>query len=343
MRRQTSVNANWDEGRATKKGDGVITAANARAFLTGVKKSLSDRGIPSDIGCQRLDEISEQPRVSMVASGQSSPAGQEQPPACESNVLDNASNQSGTVDRVYDNRNNNFRSNNNNNNNNGNHSNNNQHSKNNQRNRSRGRGRSNRSRGGNNQRTCYVCNRADHIAADCANQYCQRCGDWGHGMSRCNRNNQPVRSMIPVNGNGEVDNENIPEASVQIDIKLDGKKTDALLDSCASVSVIDLKTLQELRLKWKMVPWTEELKSFDNSVKKTVGYIHIKVGIGSQDDVTLKFKVMKCKDPIPTLLGRDFLFKHKSTEFNWETGRIRINQEWIHLTSGPEVVHILTE
>ena len=38
---------------------------------------------------------------------------------------------------------------------------------------------------------------------------------------------------------------------------------------------------------------------------------------------------MKCKDPIPTLLGRDFLYKHKSTEFNWETGRIRINQEWI--------------
>ena len=43
----------------------------------------------------------------------------------------------------------------------------------------------------------------------------------------------------------------------------------------------------------------------------------------------LKFKVMKCKEPIPTLLGRDFLYQHKSTEFNWETGRIRINEEWI--------------
>ena len=38
---------------------------------------------------------------------------------------------------------------------------------------------------------------------------------------------------------------------------------------------------------------------------------------------------MKGKEPVPTLLGRDFLYQHKSTEFDWETGRIRINQEWI--------------
>ena len=93
--------------------------------------------------------------------------------------------------------------------------------------------------------------------------------------------------------------------------------------------MIDVKTLHELNLKWKLVPWTEELRSFDNSKKKTVGYVHLSVGIGNQRKVQLKFKVIKGKEPVPTLLGRDFLFQHKSTEFDWEAGQIRINDEWI--------------
>ena len=131
-------------------------------------------------------------------------------------------------------------------------------------------------------------------------------------MHRCDRRNNPVRSVAPVKD----DEGNIPEEAVRVDIQLEGNSADALLDSCASVSVIDYKVLNDLRLKWKLVPWVEELKSFDNSKKKTVGCVHLKVAIGSQVEVTAKFKVMKCKEPIPTLLGCDFLYKHKSTEFN---------------------------
>ena len=128
---------------------------------------------------------------------------------------------------------------------------------------------------------------------------------------------------------GASNDESVPEEAVKVDIVLEGKMSDALLDSCASVSVIDLKTLQDKQLKWKLVPWQESVKSFDNSSRKTVGYVHLDVGIGSQRTVPQKFTVIKCKEPITILLGRDFLHKHNSTEFNWEKGQIRINKEWI--------------
>ena len=36
-------------------------------------------------------------------------------------------------------------------------------------------------------RNCFICNKPNHIAAECNNQYCQRCGTWGHGMKMCDK------------------------------------------------------------------------------------------------------------------------------------------------------------
>ncbi len=62
-----SVQQKAKEDLATKRGTGIITDVNARAFMTGVKKLLSNRGMQLDVGCQRLDEIDEQARVSQVS------------------------------------------------------------------------------------------------------------------------------------------------------------------------------------------------------------------------------------------------------------------------------------
>ena len=51
---------------ATKKGGGVTSDANARVFLSNVKKFLNERGIPPDIGCQHLDVLDESQRVNRV-------------------------------------------------------------------------------------------------------------------------------------------------------------------------------------------------------------------------------------------------------------------------------------
>ena len=89
---------------------------------------------------------------------------------------------------------------------------------------------------------CFVCNQPNHVAADCTHQYCQRCGQWGHGMQRCNQ-----RSTIRSVTDNAIDT-SVPEESAKVDIIMEGQSCAALLDSCASVSLIDLKTLQDMEI-----------------------------------------------------------------------------------------------
>ena len=46
-------------------------------------------------------------------------------------------------------------------------------------------------------------------------------------------------------------------------------------------------------------------------------------------EVTQRFKVVKTKRPIKTILGRDFLYKFGTTEFNWSAGKIRLGNMWL--------------
>ena len=43
----------------------------------------------------------------------------------------------------------------------------------------------------------------------------------------------------------------------------------------------------------------------------------------------LKLKVVKGQRNSANIIKRDFLYQHKSIEFDWGPGRIRINDEWI--------------
>ena len=103
---------------------------------------------------------------------------------------------------------------------------------------------------------CFICNWAGHITIDSVKQYCQRCGEFRHGMRRCNRtwsdgyHSGPIRSVV-----AESDNKNVvSEDSVRVNVRVEGLDSEALLDSFASSSVMDFTKLSSLRLKWKLVP-----------------------------------------------------------------------------------------
>ena len=71
-------------------------------------------------------------------------------------------------------------------------------------------------------RNCFICNKPNHIATECNNQYCQRCGTWGHGMKMCNkdRNNRPAKlSTIKENDQGDA---SVPDETVIVDIDIEG-------------------------------------------------------------------------------------------------------------------------
>lgn len=109
-----------------------------------------------------------------------------------------------------------------------------------------GRFRGNNRRGGgrsNYFKNCFVCNEGGHISKECTNQYCQKCGKWGHGKNKCES-----RSVRAINAQIEGDG----EETVTINVSLDGKHSTASLDSCASLSVIDLKTVRELGVEEKL-------------------------------------------------------------------------------------------
>ena len=317
------------EDFATKKGTGIISDADARVFLANVKKLMSDRGLPLDIGCQRLDEIEEQTAASSRVA------------AVNEEEFEESHDVQGPVNRVYNNfqgsrgrgrnrrRNNNYNNNNNNNyssNNNNNH-NSNRDGNNNYNSNRDGNSNNNFRNSGNPRKQCFVCNKTGHVASVCTSQYCQRCGDWGHGISMCNNPNRKPPGVNAVHDNVSEEN-GVPEESAMIEMELEGRESEALLDSGAGPSVMDLLTLKKANLKWKMVPWEEDLKSFDDSSKKTVGYVNLQVRVGDVE-VTQRFKVIKSRRPIKTILGRDFLYKFGSTEFDWVKGQIRLGEQWI--------------
>ena len=81
-------------------------------------------------------------------------------------------------------------------------------------------------------------------------------------------------------------------------------------------------------LAQKIVPEEEKLHAFDNDIKKSIEYIHLNVQI-ADTSVLQKFKVVKCQGSMTIVLGRDFLFKHYSTEFDWLNGQVHLGRKWL--------------
>ena len=78
-------------------------------------------------------------------------------------------------------------------------------------------------------------------------------------------------------------------------------------------------------LAQKIVQEEEKLRAFDNDIKKSIGYIHLDMQI-ADTSVLQRFKVVKCQGSMTIVLGRDFLFKHYSTEFDWLNGQVRLGR-----------------
>ena len=62
---------------------------------------------------------------------------------------------------------------------------------------------------------------------------------------------------------------------------------------------------------------------------KTSGYVELEIGIErSKETLTHKFLVLDSPERT-IILGRDFLIRFKSTEFDWNEGRIRLGEIWL--------------
>ena len=147
-----------------------------------------------------------------------------------------------------------------------------------------GRGRMNRTQ---QAKTCFVCDTPGHFAADCRNQYCQRCGQWGHGIRSFQK-----PSVAKVDSTDPKEAYSVPEETAVVDVLIEGKPREAMIGSGASPSVICIDTLRELDLQHKMKPKPGALGAFDNMGKT---------------EVVQRFTVIESKEArTTTVLGRDF-------------------------------------
>lgn len=117
------------------------------------------------------------------------------------------------------------------------------------------------------------------------------------------------------------------ELSVLIAIKLNGKQTDGLLDSGAGPSVIDIGTVRELGIEQSMRIKEGQVYGISREPVYVVGELELTVDLGDKQVLEHKFEVLKVTGTT-CILGRDLLKKLGTTEFDWQSQKVRLDNTW---------------
>ena len=168
---------------------------------------------------------------------------------------------------------------------------------------------------------CYICG-GNHMMKYCPDKRCPRCGSKGHSLMNCGANK--VSTVQQNVGSSEMLN----ESAVLLSVKLDDQITSAIIDSGAGPSVIDKGTMPKLGL-------LRSINRQDDGHVLGVGNIEIPVFGQAELVVELEggcsvphtFTVLDSYNDT-VLLGRSFMSKFPSVEFDWANHRIRLGKSW---------------
>lgn len=171
------------------------------------------------------------------------------------------------------------------------------------------------------ERRCYICNSPEHIMYRCPSRHCAKCGKKGHSAKMCSSKTK----VFLVHENEQLGSS---EHAVTLGVILDNSRTSAMLDSGASMSVVDESSVADLGLSHK-VEFSSDLDSVTGVGGPVVvlGSLTVRVDAGDGQQVKHTLKVLGGDERV-LILGRDFLAKFPSTEFDWQQGRIRLGDVW---------------
>ena len=117
------------------------------------------------------------------------------------------------------------------------------------------------------------------------------------------------------------------ELSVLLLVKLENTPMKMILDSGAGPSILDIGTVRELGLENSIRRRVGTVYGVGQNPVHLMGNITLEIDIGDDQIVRHSFGVLQ--DPNKTcILGRDLLRKFGSTEFDWNTQRIRLGSVW---------------
>ena len=99
--------------------------------------------------------------------------------------------------------------------------------------------------------------------------------------------------------------ESVPEDTVVLELELEDKRLDVMIDSGAGVSVLDVKTARSIGRE--ITPITGNLSAFDYSSVHAVGIMNWKMKVG-EASYDVKWVVVEYKGSAPVvIMGRDIL------------------------------------
>ena len=97
----------------------------------------------------------------------------------------------------------------------------------------------------------------------------------------------------------------------------------ALLDTGAKPSVIDTGTLQELGLGHREQKRESQVFGLGRSTVTVSGQVEVEIDLGDRQKLLQRLKVIEVEEPM-FILGREFLSKFVTVEFNWNKCAIRL-------------------
>ena len=173
---------------------------------------------------------------------------------------------------------------------------------------------------------CFVFQRTGHGWRYCPERVCAICRRKGHDPQLC-----PSRRATQNSGERFLQvRETICETcetSVMLDVMVEGNPGVALLDTGAKPSVIDAITLREFGLAHRERKNGSQVFGLGRSAVAVSGQVEVEIDIGNDQRVLQCLQVIDVEEPT-FILGREFLAKFDSVEFNWNRCEIRLGDQW---------------
>ena len=169
---------------------------------------------------------------------------------------------------------------------------------------------------------CYICG-DNHFWKYCPQKRCPACGQKGHKLQDCksSKSGRDGHRVFVARTD-----QSSPELSVVLSVKINGNPVTVILDSGAGPSVLDYETLSELGLTKYLQDNSSQIYGLSQAPVTVIGSADLTVDLGDNQVTVQRFQITDAGST--HILGRDLLKKFGTTEFDWETRRVRLGNTW---------------
>ena len=178
---------------------------------------------------------------------------------------------------------------------------------------------------------CYGCGKPGHLARNCperryetyqqtgyrANRFQ---GRWDHGKDSRNQANWRGKERILQVSTGE--------GAVSVHVIIGGERLAAILDTGASPCVMDSNTAKKTKLFESMIANPTDVYGLCSNPVPVLGYADAEIRIEKGEPTTQRIQILDTDEPT-LLLGRTFMQKLGSMEFDFERDRIKLGKHWL--------------